>query len=434
LTRRELRYEKSERNFCPLCQGFNEKEQIINKLFSLILLMSFAMPSELEWKAEFRYRLEGNKSDSLYSRKASTINYMRSRISLKFINGPVSALAQLQDSRFLGDPINYSGYATQYPFYITFYFHQLYFQVDHLLKQNWSLKIGRFEMPLGSERLFSRNNWSQYGRSFDGLQSTTRIRFGELNIFQLFITDHFSDQNLNDDFDQKLSGLYFSSVFQLFRNINIPNFDLYYFSNNFDYMTIWSEKNSRFDRRTLGLRINFNVFSNIIEWEQGIQNGKITDQDYEFLSGDIDAYFNVLNLHININNIPVIDKLSLGKEYFSGNDTATVELDGFANPWGEDHKYHGYFDRHTRFSNNSSTGLDEWNVKAVFSLPGDLKLNVHYHDFKDGIKSDPLGTELDIVFSKKLGFGGVLQQGFARYWEEGGDQLDYSWLMLTFTL
>ena len=105
-----------------------------------------------------------------------------------------------------------------------------------------------------------------------------------------------------------------------------------------------------------------------------------------------------------------------------------------ANPWGAGHKYHGYFDRHTRFGDNYRSGLDEWNVKTVFSLPGELKLNIHYHNFKDGLRFDPLGTELDIVFSKKLRFDGVLQQGFARYWEENGDQLDYSWLMLTFTL
>jgi len=410
------------------------KGPVKNNIVFFAVLFSFLSASELEWKAEFRYRLEGNKSDSLYSSKASTINYMRSKISLKFINGPVSALAQLQDSRYLGDEYNQSGFASHTNIYNTFYFHQLYFQVDHLLKRNWSVKIGRFEMPLGSERLFSRNNWSNYGRSFDGIHSTTRIRFGELNIFQLLISDHFRDQNINDDFDQKLSGLYFSTVFQLFKNINIPNFDLYYYSNNFDYKSNWLEKNSRFDRRTLGVRINFNIFSHIIEWEQGIQSGKITDQDIESRSGDINAFFNVLNLHVNLQDTPVIDKFSFGKEHYSGHDTATVELDGFANPWGAGHKYHGYFDRHTRFGDNYRAGLDEWNVKAVFSLPGDFKLNVHYHDFKDGIRFDPLGTELDIIFSKKLGFGGVLQQGFARYWEEGGDQLDYSWLMLSFTL
>lgn len=410
------------------------KGRIMNKFISLFLLTGFISASEFEWQAEFRYRLEGNKSDSLYSSKASTINNMRSRISLKFINGPVSALAQLQDSRYLGDPYNLSGFTSQPIGNNSFYFHQLYFQINHLLKKNWSIKIGRFEMPLGSERLYSRNNWNNYGRSFDGIQSTSRIRFGELNVFHLLISDNFKNNNLNDDFDVKLSGLYFSTVFQLFKNINIPNFDLYYYTNDYDYKSYWFDKISSFNRRTFGLRINFNVFSNLIEWEQGIQSGKITDQDFEYLSGDIDAFFNVLNLHINLHNIPIIEKLSLGREHFSGNDTATAELDGFANPWGAGHKYHGYFDRHTRFSNNNSVGLDEWNVKAVFSLPGDLKLNVHYHDFKDGVRFDPLGTEVDIIFSKKLGFGGVLQQGFARYWEEGGDQLDYSWLMLTFTL
>ena len=73
-------------------------------------------------------------------------------------------------------------------------------------------------------------------------------------------------------------------------------------------------------------------------------------------------------------------------------------------------------------------------MKAEFLLPGNFMLNVHYHDFKDVNKSDPLGTELDIVISKKMGFGGVLQQGFAVYWPEEGEKIQYSFFMLNITL
>ena len=31
------------------------------------------------------------------------------------------------------------------------------------------IRFGRFEMPLGNQRLFSNNNWNDRGRSFEGL-------------------------------------------------------------------------------------------------------------------------------------------------------------------------------------------------------------------------------------------------------------------------
>lgn len=388
--------------------------------------------SELEWKADFRYRLETNKSDSLYEAKSSTVNLLRSRIALKFTNGPVTGFAQLQDSRYLGDWYNKPGLSSQYLLYNTFYFHQLYFQVDHILKRNWSVRIGRFEMALGSERFFSLNDWNNYGKSFEGFQSTTRTWFGELRLFNLMMNEKFYDPK-NDVRDDKIYGIFFNSDFNVTENIKFPVLEMYNYADIFELTGNGSYEQLSNDRNTIGFRTLFQIFMLSVEWEIAMQNGKVL-QDSTIGHVDLDALYHVVNVHLLTDFLPFVEKISFGQEFISGDDMETEKLEGFANPWGAGHIYHGYFDRHTLFINNNQAGLEEWNVKTLLNLPGNFKLNVHYHNFKNGISAAPLGTELDVVFSRKLGFGGVFQQGFSRYWENGGDQLDYSWLMLTFTL
>ncbi len=411
----------------PFIRSFG-RDQVINKFLSIFMLLSLVSAADLEWQAEFRYRLETGKSDSLFYKKANTINYTRSRISLKFINGPIMALAQLQDSRILGRYYNSPGITQASGLKIEF--HQIYFQVNNLLKRNWTMRFGRFEMPLGSKRLFSNNNWSNYGRAFEGITSFNQNKFGSLNTFYL-INDENSKYSDSDEYDAIIRGFYLSPFLKHIPFVKINQLDFYLYNYIYNELDIHDRLFTE-DRDTFGTRWIFSFLFAQFEGEYAFQSGKNKGSYY---SSKISSYMNVLNFHFDLSFIPVLSRLSFGKEYFSGDDpSTTIDLEGFANPWGEDHKYHGYFDKHTRFNNNYSDGLDEWNVKAEFSLRGGVKLNVHYHDFKDGIKSDPLGTELDIVFSKKLGFGGVLQQGFARYWEEGGDQLDTGWFMLTFIL
>ncbi len=408
--------------------------RVMNKLISFFLLTGFISASELEWKADFRYRLETDKTDSLFSSRPSTINYTRSRISLKFINGPIAAFAQLQDSRVLGYADNLAG--SPKPSLQQIEFHQIYFQVNNLLKRNWTMRFGRFEIPLGSERLFSKNNWNNYGRSFEGIQSFNQNKFGSINTFYLINVENFEDFILDEDdtlpyvYNEIIQGLYFIPSIKKLPLLVVKRLSFYFYNCESEATT--PVESIKYTRGTIGARISIKLFFLQFENETAFQYGAV---EFVGSSKKIDSRMQIFNIHADLTKFPIIENVSFGSEYFSGNTPSTKDdLEGFANPWGAGHKYHGYFDRHTRFNDNFQNGLDEWNVKAEFALPVGVKMNIHYHNFKDGVKSGPLGTELDIIFSKKLGFGGVLQQGFARYWEEGGDQLDYSWFMLTFTL
>ena len=413
--------------FIPL----SGRDQLMNKYFSVLVLLSSIFAADLEWQADFRYRLETDKdienTDSIYTRGRNTFHYTRSRISLRLVEGPITGFAQLQDSRLLGGEDNFAGLSKASGVKIEF--HQIYFQVNNLLKRNWSMKFGRFEMPLGAQRLFSKNNWNNYGRSFEGVHSFTKNRFGSINLFHL-INEENSGTADSDYYDERINGIYLSPLMNHLPFIDMNVFDLYWY-NYIKDETFLTDQSVKIERSTMGSRWAFNFLFTKFEGEFAIQSGKFNQSSS---ISEIDANFNVFNFHLDLSRLPVISKISFGKEYFSGDDTLTANLEGFANPWGAGHKYHGYTDQFTRFNDNDQSGLDEWNVKAEFSLPGNFMLNVHYHDFKDVNKSDPLGTELDIVISKKMGFGGVLQQGFAVYWPEEGEKIQYSFFMLNITL
>jgi len=413
--------------FIPL----SGRDQLMNKYFSVLVLLSSIFAADLEWQADFRYRLETDKdienTDSIYTRGRNTFHYTRSRISLRLVEGPITGFAQLQDSRLLGGEDNFAGLSKASGVKIEF--HQIYFQVNNLLKRNWSMKFGRFEMPLGAQRLFSKNNWNNYGRSFEGVHSFTKNRFGSINLFYL-INEENSGTADSDYYDERINGIYLSPLMNHLPFIDMNVFDLYWY-NYIKDETFLTDQSVKIERSTMGSRWAFSFLFTKFEGEFAIQSGKFNQSSS---ISEIDANFNVFNFHLDLSRLPVISKISFAKEYFSGDDTLTANLEGFANPWGAGHKYHGYTDQFTRFNDNDRSGLDEWNVKAEFSLPGNFMLNVHYHDFKDVIKSDPLGTELDVVISKKMGFGGVLQQGFAVYWPEEGEKIQYSFFMLNITL
>ncbi len=405
----------------------------VNKVLIILFLTGLVSGSELEWKAEFRYRLETSKNELLFSGSPRPLNYTRSRISLRFNKGLVTGFAQLQDSRVLGHPNNQAGLTKSSNQKIEF--HQIYFQVNQLLKQNWTMEFGRFEMPLGSKRLFSDNQWNNNGRSFEGIHSYNQNKFGSLHTFYLINLENATDSTLNENdvlprtTSEIIQGIYFTpSIKNLpFRFITQLNGYIY----RDESKSVTPVEPINHSTTTMGYRFSLKIFFLQLENEMAIQKG---NANMSSSLKHINSRMEILNIRADLSRLPIIENITFGKEYLSGNNVATDNLDGFANPWGEDHKYHGYFDRFYLFNDHSQPGLDEWNIKMEFSFPGQTMVNIHYHDFKDGVKSNPLGTELDIVSSINLGFGGVLQQGFSRYWEADGSSLDYSWFMLTFIL
>ena len=409
---------------------------VIYTLLLLILPLEFLLPANLKWSAETRLRVQNLHNDTTST--SSTASYFRGRINFDLTSNIYKAYFQLQDSRLLGNQNNYAGQTGLDNSYPTF--HQFYGQVSGPFNGKNRIRFGRFEMPLGNQRIFGRSNWGNYGRSFEGITNSRNTRQGEILFFHLVNTDLYP---MNDQFDYVVDGFYATSNIQTLRNrgtqsiesekTKYPNsgilLDYYLFNEN---IVVSPGENTK-KRQTLGARIDkkFTRFS--IEAEGAYQTGK-------YYSDNIEAYLLSLNLEFPINFIPFTKSISFSQEYISGDKYhlggSDGVLSGFAKPFGAGHKFHGYYDNplHKNFENNSHAGLNEWFIKTKHEIFPDLDLVVKYHSFKDAIDANTYGQELDFVLSKKLPLGGKVVQGYSAYFTEDGDRLDFGYFMLVFNI
>ena len=409
---------------------------VIYTLLLLILPLEFLFPANLKWSAETRLRVQNLHNDTTST--SSTASYFRGRINFDLTSNIYKAYFQLQDSRLLGNQNNYAGQTGLDNSYPTF--HQFYGQVSGPFNGKNRIRFGRFEMPLGNQRIFGRSNWGNYGRSFEGITNFRNTRLGEILFFHLVNTDLYP---MNDQFDYVIDGFYATSNIQTLRNrgtqsiesekTKYPNsgvlLDYYLFNEN---IVVSPGENTK-KRQTLGARIDkkFTRFS--IEAEGAYQTGK-------YYSDNIEAYLLSLNLEFPIGFIPFTKSISFSQEYISGDKYhlggSDGVLSGFAKPFGAGHKFHGYYDNplHKKFANNSHAGLNEWFIKTKHEIFPDLNIVVKYHSFKDAIDVNTYGQELDFVLSKKLPLGGKIAQGYSAYFTEDGDRLDFGYFMLVFNI
>ena len=409
---------------------------VIYTLLLLILPLEFLFPANLKWSAETRLRVQNLHNDTTST--SSTASYFRGRINFDLTSNIYKAYFQLQDSRLLGNQNNYAGQTGLDNSYPTF--HQFYGQVSGPFNGKNRIRFGRFEMPLGNQRIFGRSNWGNYGRSFEGITNSRNTRQGEILFFHLVNTDLYP---MNDQFDYVIDGFYATSNIQTLRNRGTQSiesektknpdsgvlFDYYLFNEN---IVVSPGENTK-KRQTLGARIDkkFTRFS--IEAEGAYQTGK-------YYSDNIEAYLLSLNLEFPIGFIPFTKSVSFSQEYISGDKYhlggSDGVLSGFAKPFGAGHAFHGYYDNplHKKFANNSHAGLNEWFIKTKHEIFPDLNIVVKYHNFKDAIDVNTYGQELDFVLSKKLPLGGKIVQGYSAYFTEDGDRLDFGYFMLVFNI
>ena len=142
--------------------------RLLTSLFTLAL--DFGIAQEYNWSANLRFRTRTDKDSSVeWQETFASITETRSRLGLDILGEHASAKFILQDSRYLGNSENNPGVTATAgsPFLpqAFFTFRNLkipFFDYDFV-------KIGRFELALGNQRLIAKNNWNNIGRSFEGV-------------------------------------------------------------------------------------------------------------------------------------------------------------------------------------------------------------------------------------------------------------------------
>lgn len=403
----------------------------VKKFGGLFFIISFSFGADLEWQAEFRARMEqdtlSSGYDSISTTGNSALTHFRSRLMLKMSGSGLSAAIQFQDVRILGDPNNASGTAGQDQNTITF--SQAYFRYQ--LRNSGVVTVGRFGMPLGNQRLFSNNNWSARGRFFEGYTIEYNFfRRARMKAFRLWIVENYQLSDSDRD-DTVIDGFYVNSTSPSFGFFQIRDLEGY------GYRELnQGSSSSRISRNTYGGRLVSSVDLAVVylsmELEGAVQSGSSANFN------SIDGSMVVTNLTFGL---PFLfrSELTLGREYFSGDDPSTQNIgEGFANPYGAGHRWHGYMDYHKRFSTNSETGLNESSLRLDVPMFGQHKVQVNYHNFKEGFESKELGSEIDFTITLNLASGLKVSQGYSSYshasgsWGTGTDEFAY--IMVSVTL
>ena len=179
------------------------------------LVGSVLAEPKLEFGGQMRFR--GTYDDRDLNPANVTLKYseLRTRVHLQTeLERNVIAYVQFQDSRVFG--VDTSGALNDKK---NVDIHQAYIQVDRLWHDGVGLRLGRFEVNIGNQRVFGAVDWSNIGRAWDGgMLCYDQLDF-RLNGYWLKRLE-LNDTLANRDFD--ITGLQ-----AIFKDINLELFGFY---------------------------------------------------------------------------------------------------------------------------------------------------------------------------------------------------------------
>ena len=394
--------------------------------FLFILILDFGISQEYNWSANLRFRARTDKSSSVDWRKTfATITETRSRLGLDILGEYASAKFILQDSRYLGNVENNPGVTatTASPF-----LHQAYFTFSNLKIPFFDydfVKVGRFELALGNQRLIAKNNWNNIGRSFEGFLGKDSFLSGELLLMHLFINETMSESHDDQD-DVVINGIYWTKTIPFFEQNSV--YDVYFL--NFRNMDFLGSGNSLASYNNIGLRFNGQKGNFALESELTLQNSTGTSSN-----SDVSASLFSFNLGYKPDGIGFLNSAFIGLDRISGDDSSTETAEGFSKEFGARHKHHGFYDYnlHKKYFGHGHDGLNEINAKANIDILKRTNLLVALHNFRSAVKDIHYGSEVNFIFKTKHNDEISSEIGSVFYFPDQGSEktLPLFYLMIT---
>lgn len=352
----------------------------------------FAQSNEtpIKFNGEIRARSEADGRDFDKDSHLNTYSLLRTRLGAS-INPleDIKLYIQIQDARAFGqEPSTLEDNSSVE-------LHQAFFQIDSLWRKPVHLKIGRQEMAYDNERLIGPEDWSNVGRTFDGIQLTIGGR-KQLNLFGMIIDEN----NVpvegaatplavigRDETSYSFYGAYYKHpTFTDFK------FNLYGFYEADRNETV-SGKND-LKRATLGT-FNKGKFSSDLDFESelALQFGKRRGQDLLafMVTGSLGYTFST----------PKQPSLRLGFDYFSGMEPDSTDYRAFDNLFGSHHKFYGMMDYFYNIAEDTQgRGLIDIMLKSKIPIANTWLFTGDFHHFR-AAKGDErsLGSELDLILN-----------------------------------
>lgn len=378
-------------------------------LIFLFIFLNISFAEDLQningWKfsGEYLGRTELDGRDFSNITYMPIVTLMRARFGVeREITNKVSFKLQMQDSRLFGDNANGQNSSATY-------LYQGYVILQDLIFNDLDLQIGRFEMDYSNGRIFSNDEWSPFGKSFDGVKIDYSLENIHLSLFDLYTNNirkyivevlpgnqpypATSDNSSNIYglwYDQKISESSVNAylIYELNRNqsngVN-PDLNRYLIGGNFafkitDNFKAFCEFNYQFGEKA-GKKINAMQIS--------------ADWNYKF------DYF----------NLGVAEDISSGQ-----NPTDATDYTIFENSTGTKHPFYGDMDYFYSAAGMSNLGIMDTKIYVSNLNPENtINYKIAYHHFDSQKKSiidyTNFGDEIDATLFYKLNEASELQLG-----------------------
>jgi hypothetical protein len=362
-----------------------------------------SITGEYSPRAEFR---NGYKAPMPKGSEPAFFVEQRARLSAGFINDKYEVKLTLQDIRMWG--ADGQIYKTS---------NSMFSAVDAWGKYNFdssfAIKVGRQMISCDNQRFFGGLEWAMQGRRHDAV-----LFLYEKNTLKIHLGGAFN-QNPNDAQEpNKLTGVGYTYAGQatkgnykhmefvyLNKKIETVAFSLYLVNDARQYGLSNAGQDSVSASQTYLAMANKEFGPLKIDLEGSYQGGKRG-------TIDVSAYMFSVSGTMKTKHTPI----TLGYDYLSGTSTGERK-DGVWDPsFGTNHGFYGFMDYFYVGNPNSGSGLQDVYLKTKFKLGGgNVLAHVHYFAMAADIAgvSKSLGTEIDLVFVKKLTEGVTWNIGYS---------------------
>ena len=202
------------------------------------------------------------------------------------------------------------------------FLHQAYFTFSNLKIPFFDydfVKVGRFELALGNQRLVAKNNWNNIGRSFEGFLGKDSFLSGELLLMHLFINETMNESHDDQD-DVVIDGIYWTKTIPSLEKNSV--YDVYFL--NFRNMDFLGSGNSLASYNNMGLRFNGQKGNLALESELTLQNSLGSS-----LNNNVSASFFFFNLGYKPDGIGFLNSVFLGLYRISCDYSSTEISEGY---------------------------------------------------------------------------------------------------------
>jgi len=331
------------------------------------------------------YAVSGGDHESWISMRA------RAQVSAR-LERSVSVFLQVQDVRVWGEESNtLNDFSAD-----NVDLHQGYVEVRRDGATVLSARAGRQEVILGNQRLVGAVNWSQQGRSFDGLRLSAERENLRVDLLGSVLANDLTDAHTRDE--------YFVAAFGQVGGGNSANLELVAL-----YNRVPGTVNT--DQLTMGGRWWGAAGSTIAYSLEGyFQTG-------ERVADDVRA--SMFGARLGARLADNRATVTLLFDYLSGDDDPADERDGaFDLMYATNHQFYGLADFFTNNTTHTANrGLMDIGVRGSWTAKEDLALAAEFHTFRaaqsEGLSTGHFGEEVDLTAGYRYSGNFSLSAGFA---------------------